>query len=268
MKYLSVIVPVYNTEKYLSRCISSILGQTWTDLEVILVDDGSTDESGRICDDYAASDPRVKVIHKNNGGVSAARNDALRIAEGEFIGFVDSDDWIAPHTYEHAISKALESGSDIVQFNFCNIVDGNVREVRKRFNAEGLRNMPLKPDSWNSGWYSVCNKLIRKSLFIDNSLSFYEWSRQCEDAAMCILLFSYVNTVYCVGDVFYFRVSRGNSALHTIDRNGYENRINTFSALETELKDRKRDAAYIALVRKQIRRNRLKKHFFRLKKRI
>lgn len=268
MKYLSVIVPVYNTENYLSRCISSILGQTWTDLELILIDDGSTDGSGRICDDYAANDPRVKVIHKKNGGVSAARNDALKIAEGEFVGFVDSDDWVAPHTYELAISKALESGSDIVQFNFCNIVEGKVREVRKRSNAEGRRNMPLKPGSWNSGWFSVCNKLIRRSLFLNNSLSFYEWSRQCEDAAMCILLFSYVNSVYCVGDVCYFRVSRENSALHTIDRNGYENRIRTFSALETELNDRKRDESYIALVRKQIGRNRLKRHFFKLKKRI
>lgn len=268
MKYLSVIVPVYNTEKYLSRCISSILGQTWTDLELILIDDGSTDGSGRICDDYAAADKRVKVIHKKNGGVSAARNDALKIAEGRFIGFVDSDDWIAPHTYEHAISKAMESGTEIVQFNFCNIVDGKVREVRKRFCEEGLRSMPLCPGSWNSGWFSVCNKLIRESLFRDNSLSFYEWSRHCEDAAMCILLFSYVNNVYCVGDVCYFRMSRENSALHTIDRNGYENRVSTFSALETELKDRKRDESYVDLVRKLIRRNRLKKYLFRLEKRI
>lgn len=259
---------MYNTEKYLSRCISSILGQTWTDLEVILIDDGSTDGSGRICDDYAAADARVKVIHKKNEGVSAARNDALKIAEGEFVGFVDSDDWIAPHTYEHAISKVLESGSDIVQFNFCNIVDGKVREVRKRSNAEGLCNMPLKPESWNQGWFSVCNKLIRRSLFRDNSLLFYEWSRQCEDAAMCILLFSYVNNVYCIGDVCYFRVSRKDSALHTIDRNGFENRIRTFSVLRKDLKDRNCNEAYIALVSRQIIKNHLKKHFFRLKKRI
>lgn len=91
---ISVIVPVYNVEKFLSRCLNSILAQTYNNLEVILVDDGSTDNSGKICDDYALKDKRIRVIHKQNGGVSSARNMALSVAKGEYIGFVDSDDYI------------------------------------------------------------------------------------------------------------------------------------------------------------------------------
>ena len=106
---VSVIVPVYNAEKYLRACVDSILAQTVTELECILVDDGSTDASPTICDEYAARDSRVKVIHKPNGRASSARNAGIRAARGEYIAFVDSDDWIAPDMYE----KMLEPGADV-----------------------------------------------------------------------------------------------------------------------------------------------------------
>lgn len=95
---ISVIVPVYNVEKYLSRCIDSIISQTFSDFELILVDDGSTDSSGKICDEYGKKDGRVKVIHKRNGGLSSARNCGLENAKGNYICFVDSDDWISSVT--------------------------------------------------------------------------------------------------------------------------------------------------------------------------
>lgn len=98
---ISVIVPVYQTEAYLDRCISSIVGQTYRNLEIILVDDGSPDRSGEICDAWAQRDSRIKVIHKDNGGGGSARNAALDIAQGEWIGMIDSDDYIAPQMYEH-----------------------------------------------------------------------------------------------------------------------------------------------------------------------
>ena len=100
MKLISVIVPVYNASKYLNRCIDSILGQTYTNLEVILVDDGSTDESPAICDSYGEKDNRVKVVHKENGGVSSARNAGLKVASGEYVAFVDCDDSIDKNMYE------------------------------------------------------------------------------------------------------------------------------------------------------------------------
>lgn len=101
---VSVIVPVYKVEAYLDKCISSITAQTYTNLEIILVDDGSPDRSGQICDEWAARDPRIRVIHQENAGGGAARNAALDIARGEWIGMIDSDDYIEPHMYEHLYS--------------------------------------------------------------------------------------------------------------------------------------------------------------------
>ena len=94
MPKISIIVPVYNVEQYLAECIESIKDQSLTDIEIILVDDGSPDNSGAICDDYARKDDRIRVIHKKNGGLSSARNAGLEVAIGEYIGFVDSDDWV------------------------------------------------------------------------------------------------------------------------------------------------------------------------------
>ncbi|MBR0112172.1 MAG: glycosyltransferase family 2 protein [Clostridia bacterium] len=109
---ISVIVPVYKTEKYLRKCVDSILAQTYTDLEIILVDDGSPDNCGRICDEYAGMDPRVKVIHRANGGLSAARNSGLDIARGEYVAFIDSDDYI-DHGYLETLVSCLTDGADM-----------------------------------------------------------------------------------------------------------------------------------------------------------
>lgn len=100
MPKVSIIVPVYNAEKYLRECVESVLCQTLSDIELILVDDGSTDSSPTLCDQYAAQDRRVKVIHKPNGRAASARNAGLRVASGEYVAFVDADDWISPDMYE------------------------------------------------------------------------------------------------------------------------------------------------------------------------
>ncbi len=100
---ISVIVPCYNVELYVKKCIESIIRQTYKNLEIILVDDGSTDSTGEICDNYAKKDPRITVIHKKNGGAASARNAGLDIATGDYINFIDSDDWITTHTYEYLV---------------------------------------------------------------------------------------------------------------------------------------------------------------------
>ena len=114
---ISIIVPVYNVEGYIEKCAESIMAQTYKNLEIILVNDGSTDSSGELCDRYASMDDRIKVIHQANAGLSCARNNALDIATGEYIGFVDSDDFIDPDMYKTLYEKAVESGSDIVECN-------------------------------------------------------------------------------------------------------------------------------------------------------
>ena len=110
---LSVIVPIYKVEEYLQKCVDSIINQTYTNLEIILVDDGSPDNCGKICDEYAAKDERIVVIHKANGGLSDARNAGIEIAKGEYLGFVDSDDYIAPDMYEVLMEDMLKTGVDM-----------------------------------------------------------------------------------------------------------------------------------------------------------
>ena len=114
MKKISVIVPVYKAEDVLIKCVESILTQTYKNLEVILVDDGSPDHSGAICDQYVKKDNRVKVIHKKNGGVSSARNCGLDVATGDYCTFVDSDDYIDPTMYENMMKKAKQFDCDVV----------------------------------------------------------------------------------------------------------------------------------------------------------
>lgn len=134
---ISVIVPVYNTELYLRQCIESICVQTYRNLEVILVDDGSTDASGTICDEYAGKDPRIKVLHKENGGVTSARKAGIALARGIFTGFVDSDDWIEPDMYEALSKKMGECGADMVWSN-AHWHKGEVAVLRHTSISEGL----------------------------------------------------------------------------------------------------------------------------------
>ena len=115
---ISVIMPVYNVAGYLPQCLDSVLGQDYEKLEVILIDDGSKDDSGAICDAYAARDGRVKVIHQKNGGAAAAKNAGLRIATGEYLSFVDSDDWLEPEVYGYMVETLRGEGADMVQFAF------------------------------------------------------------------------------------------------------------------------------------------------------
>jgi glycosyltransferase involved in cell wall biosynthesis len=114
---VSVVIPVYNVEAYLRECVDSVLGQTLGDFEIILVDDGATDSSGRICDEYAAKHPKVRVIHQENGGLSAARNTGLDAAGGEYVYFLDSDDYIVPHALERLCDLARKEQVDVVFFD-------------------------------------------------------------------------------------------------------------------------------------------------------
>ena len=120
-KLISVIVPVYNVEEYVEKCVLSIINQTYKNLEIILVDDGSTDNSGKICDEIAIKDNRIKVIHKKNGGLSDARNVGIDIAKGDYLGFVDSDDYIDPDMYSILLNNMNLTFSDISTLSLIHI---------------------------------------------------------------------------------------------------------------------------------------------------
>ena len=134
---ISVIIPIYNTEKYLPRCIESVLAQTYRNLDIVLIDDGSTDNSGKICDEYAEKDGRVRVFHKENGGPSSARNLGLEKAReksSEYIGFIDSDDWAEPGMYEKLLNVLLETNADIAVC--CESIEHTEKENRQEIKAE------------------------------------------------------------------------------------------------------------------------------------
>lgn len=130
---ISVIVPIYNGTEYLHKCVESILKQTYRDLEIILVDDGSAYLCGKVCDEYAKQDGRIRVIHKENGGSTSARKAGLEIAAGEFVGFVDGDDWIEPDYYEKMVLAQEKTGADIVLSGHFHDIGTDSRQVRDNF---------------------------------------------------------------------------------------------------------------------------------------
>ena len=129
---ISVIVPVYNVENYIQYCLESLVNQTYKNLQIILVDDGSTDSSGYICDKYALKDKRIKVIHKSNGGLSSARNSGMQLADGNYIGFVDSDDFIMPTFYEELYNLLQKYDSDIAECEFLRIQMENIEDAKNK----------------------------------------------------------------------------------------------------------------------------------------
>ena len=179
---ISVIVPVYNVEQYLSRCVDSIVSQSYENLEVILVDDGSKDASGKICDDYAGKDGRITVIHKENGGLSSARNAGLDMASGEYVAFVDSDDWIEQQAYEWMMDAMLRHGVKLVCAGRYD-VDGATgeREIGlcpQREEVISGEEMAGRIFTWDNCDSSACDKLYHWSLFDGHR---YPLGVVCED---------------------------------------------------------------------------------------
>ena len=162
---ISIIVPIYKVESYLHQCVNSILNQTYRDLEVLLIDDGSPDCCGEICDEYGKKDQRVRVFHTENRGLSAARNLGLKEAQGEYIGFVDSDDWVEPIMYEVLLGRLEETGADICVCGLWYEYDGFKKKMELEeaiySNDDALR-LLLDEKISNHAW----NKLYRREVFL------------------------------------------------------------------------------------------------------
>ena len=213
---ISVIIPVYNVEKYLHRCLDSVIAQTYQNLEIICVDDGSVDESGKICDQYAVRDARIKVIHQENQGLSAARNRGLDAAEGEYISFVDSDDYILEDMYKKMLDKLLNYNVDLCvcqwQYEFS---DG--RQVVKKKNIDPTiygRKTSLefarflyRGNSENGVVVAAWNKLYRRALL--DTIHFE--GRIHEDDAFNGRIMAKNISVYVMEEQFYVYAQNGDS---------------------------------------------------------
>ena len=189
MAKVSVIVPIYNVEEFLSKLLDSLILQTLREIEIILVDDGSLDRSGQICDEYSKKDTRINVIHKKNGGVSAARNDGLKEAHGEYVIFCDSDDWLPENALELLYKKGKETNADIIIGDVYQYKDGVCKQARfykesfvtddalfinKMIQADIYKTYcPLPPKEGPAfGYGGPWNKAVRLSLLTENEIKF------------------------------------------------------------------------------------------------
>lgn len=212
---VSIIVPVYNAEKYINRCIDSVLCQEYTDFELILTDDGSTDASGAICDSYAAADSRVKVFHKPNTGVSDTRNFAIKQARGTYLQFLDSDDWITPDATKLFVRAAMENNCDMVIADFYRVVGKRV-SPKGDIDEEGLLNrdafashMMTNPAAF---YYGVLwNKLYRRDIVEKYRLRMDEKISWCEDFLFNLEYILHSETFYVLQTPVYYYVKTEGS---------------------------------------------------------
>lgn len=213
-KKVSIIVPVYNVEKYLEVCVDSLVKQTYENLEIILVDDGSTDNCPRICDDWSTKDSRICVIHKKNGGLSDARNAALDICSGDYILFIDSDDYIHYTCIETLLNNLEKWDADIARGDFLTVTEEGKMISRKICSGSGvdvLNNIELcNRIMKHQEKVSVCNTLYKKELF-DNLR--FPVGIQHEDEAVIFQLSYPINRYVCVHENLYYYRSNPSSIM-------------------------------------------------------
>lgn len=223
MSKISIIVPVYNTEQYLPCCIDSVLGQSYSDFELLLIDDGGTDSSGAICDMYSKNDSRIRVFHKGNGGVSSARNVGLDNAHGEWVAFADSDDMFLGDT----VSKLFSCSADDVDMVYGGIrkfdesrddIETIVVKERKRISVEEALDAFVVPKKRNGDWHKyLYNRIYRMSIIKRFGLRFKEDIYYKEDGLFVVqYLCRCENKVVCIPDIVYLYRQVSNSAMGSL----------------------------------------------------
>lgn len=209
---ISVIVPVYKVEPYLRRCVDSILAQTLSDIEIILVDDGSPDGCPAICDSYALLDSRVKAIHKENGGLGSARNAGLDIASGRFIGFVDSDDYVSPGMFDTLYNALIKENADVCICSMEKVNEDCAPAGKRSYFGYAVITGTAALDLLYTNDYIyftvACNKLFRRELF--GTLRFPE-GKLYEDGYAAFRYYFESRTVVCLPDCLYFYLTRADS---------------------------------------------------------
>lgn len=252
---VSIIVPMYGVEKYVEQCIDSLLKQTLQEIEIILVDDGSPDRSGEIADEYAKKDGRIKVVHQKNSGLGPARNTGIRVATGDYIGFVDSDDWANHQMFARLYEAAVKNNADIVVSGHCDFTNGVITKT-KRHPLEGqtlnsseqimeirknLYGHKLDDDVVEAFPMSVWIAIYRREIFIDNKIEFKEILS--EDIIFNLSAYKHANVITFTGDTDYcYRKDEQPSITQTFSEKKllrYQDFLNVLAkmALEEDDKD-------------------------------
>lgn len=218
MPKVSVVVPVYNVEKTLERCVNSLLEQSLEDLEIILVDDGATDHSGSLADELASRDERIRVIHKQNEGLGLTRNAGMEAARGDYVGFVDSDDYVDPAMYEKLWAEAQKTGSDIVYGGYARVYDGKISseisfEKEETFTERqeltelmlGMLASPAEAKEDSRYGATVCKGIYRRELLMKDHIRFHsEREIVSEDGVFQIDVLSAARQASVIPGIFYF----------------------------------------------------------------
>ena len=226
MDKVTVIIPIYNVEKYLREAIDSAINQTYKNLEIILVDDGSTDKSGEICDEYIKVDNRIKVIHKKNGGLSDARNAGLDSCTGKYIMFLDSDDFLEPDAVENMYNEIVEKDADYVIGNYINATEEGEKWEKPVFDLEKYKPFKLSIHDYMNSFFimnsSVCNKIFKKE-FIDKLNLRFIVGLPAEDAIFTTYCFIKSEKVYYIPNlVFNYRQRKGGSISSSCSKSYFE----------------------------------------------
>ena len=229
---VSIIVPMYGVEKYVEQCIDSLLNQTLQEIEIILVDDGSPDRSGEIADEYAKKDGRIKVVHQKNSGLGPARNTGIRVATGEYIGFVDSDDWANCEMFARLYGAAVKNNADIVVSGHCDVTNGVITKIKRHPLAgqticsseqimeirKNLYGHKLYDDVVEAFPMSVWISIYRRELLVDNMIEFKEILS--EDIIFNLSAYKHANVITFTGDTDYcYRKDEQPSITQTFSEN-------------------------------------------------
>ena len=209
---ISVIVPVYNVEKYLPRCIDSILAQTFTDFELLLIDDGSKDRSGEICDEYAEKDNRILVFHKKNGGVASARQVGIKNANGIYSIHADGDDWMEPLMLERMYLTITKNDSDILISDF--YVDFKNKVIYRKQKTKSTKNIDILCDILEGKLFgALWHKMIRHSLYKEYNISFITGINYCEDVLVLSQLLQKNISVSFLHESYYHYDQQNNNSI-------------------------------------------------------
>lgn len=223
MDKVSIIVPIYGIEQFISQCIESLLNQTYLNLEIILVDDGSKDRSGEICDEYAEKDSRIVVYHKQNGGLTSARNYGLDRASGDWIMHVDGDDWIDTSTLERLLEKAAKTNADIVFSDFW--FEYPDKQEQSHFYDWSKQGVDGLKEYISTSWTCLAGSIQKRSLYINNNLRSPERINFCEDFHLIVRLCYFAKNIVKVGQPLYHYRQHNSSMIHNNSKkNGIDER--------------------------------------------